>query len=656
MATMLSGVMGTLAMPIYAVTSPNTGRAQLVWYQWIASQVDGFEQELLKQDEQQLRRRSLALRYRAKTGEPLNRLLPEAYALMRETCRRKFGMRHYPVQVWGGIALHYRSIVEMQTGEGKTLTATLPLYLNALLGKGVLLATSNDYLAKRDAEELGPAYELLGLSVGCIQAQMPTPARAQAYAADITYGTAKEFGFDFLRDQLLLRRIREGQSDVVGKMLGQGQQHGDKPVQRAPHFIVIDEADSLMIDEARTPLIISALPGEAEKMMVASYKWAAEVAGQFTEPELYTYDFTKRTIELTAEGRRIARTMPKPELMNSVPVQAIYEYVERAIRAERDFKRDQQYIVRDDEIVIVDEFTGRLGEGRKWRDGLHQAIEAKEGVKIGVDSGQAARVTVQDFFSRFPKLAGMTGTASDAAREFRKVFKSQVVVIPTNRPSLRRRETTRIYGTAAMKWEAIVQDIREVNASGRPILVGTRNIDQSELLSSLLKQAGIEHEVLNARQLAKEAEIVKEAGQQGKVTVSTNMAGRGTDIKLGSGIAELGGLYVIAAEMHDAARIDRQLIGRCARQGDPGSFRVYLSLEDEIIRSAWGPKAAKRYAKRGQQQPGQLPVVWLRFFKRSQRKIENKHFRDRKILLYYEKERKKAQIQMGQDPYLDTPY
>lgn len=654
---MIGSLTNFAAVPFLTIAGSH-GSAKLVYYRSMMRQIDAFEPELQKQSEQDLRRRSLSLRYRAKCGEPLNKLLPEGYALMREACRRLLGLRHYPVQILGGISLHYRSIAEMQTGEGKTLTATLPMYLNALTGRGVLLATSNDYLAKRDAEHLSPVYELLGLKVGTIQSQMSQPARREAYQCDITYGTAKEFGFDFLRDQLLLRRIREGQFDIVGRMLGMSALGGDQPVQREPHFILVDEADSLLIDEARTPLIISALPGEAQHVMVASFQWAAEMVDRFVEEEHYTYDHQKRTIELTTEGRRLARTLPRPEIMGNVSVQSMYEYLERAVRAQRDFHLDQHYIVRDGEIVIVDEYTGRLGEGRKWRDGLHQAIEAKEKLKITVDSGQAARVTVQDYVSRFQHLCGMTGTAVNSAREFRKVFKVGVVVVPTHKPSQRKKLPDKIYGTEEAKWHGIAAEIQEIHSQERPVLVGTRSIDQSERLAKLLNEYGIEHTVLNARNVAIEAEIVSQAGQKDKVTVSTNMAGRGTDIKLGPGVAELGGLHVIVTEMHDSARVDRQLIGRCARQGDPGSFRMFFSLEDELLRQAFGPKRFKRLSQIGQKaaERNRNLSSYRPLFTRAQRKQESRHYRDRKILLYYEKERKKAQIQMGQDPYLDTPY
>ena len=627
---------------------------RLATWTGLLPRVNDLEEGLKKLTDQELRKRSLSLRYRARSGEPLARLLPEAYAAVREAGRRTLGMRHYDVQILGGIALFHRSIIEMQTGEGKTLTATLPMYLHALVGRGCHLATVNDYLAKRDADWMNPLYAALGLSVGIIQTQQQTPDRRKAYGCDVTYGTAKEFGFDFLRDRLLLRRIREGQNDLLGGMLGQVSGEGsEKPVQRDAYFALVDEADSILIDEARTPLIISALPTEEQKLEVECYKWSAEIAEQFVEDEDYEYDHDKKTVELTREGRQKARQLPKPEAMDTVGMFHIYQYVERAVKVAKDYHLDRQYVVRDGEIVIVDEFTGRLSEGRKWRDGIHQAVEAKQGVEVTVNTGQAARITVQDFFLRYENLAGMTGTASASARELRKIYRCRVVQIPTNRPAIRQRLPDQVFGTADEKWDAIVEEVAQLHALHRPVLIGTRSIDKSELLANLLTQRGIEHQVLNANHIQEEAEIVSQAGRLDRVTVSTNMAGRGTDIKLGNGVMELGGLHVICTEMHDSARIDRQLIGRCGRQGDPGTFRQYLALDDELLFLGLGPKKSRKLEERGKQAKGPMNS-YGRLFLKAQRKIERRHFRDRRSLMYYEKHRKKMQRQMGQDPYLDT--
>jgi preprotein translocase subunit SecA len=625
------------------------------WGEYV-TQITAREQPLQAESDYDLKKSSLSLRYRARSGEPLDRLLVEAFALVREAGRRKLGMRHFEVQLLGGTAVHFNSIVEMQTGEGKTLTATLPLYLAALEGKGAHLATVNDYLAQRDADWMRPLYEALGLKVGCIQAQMSQPERQKQYACDVTYGTANEMGFDFLRDRLLKRRISEGQRDLFGAMLGQAGAGHEEPVQGELHFMLVDEADSILIDEARTPLIISAAPSEDEAAEAEAYRWAARIAPDFVEDEHYTYDHKDKTVELTLGGRRRVRELEKPEAMDRMPLSTIYEHLERAVKVAREMFLDRHYVVRDGEIVIVDEFTGRLGEGRKWRAGIHQAVEAKENVKITFETAQAARITVQDFFLRYKRLAGMTGTASTSARELRKIYKCRVVPVPTNRPPIREKLPTQVFGTAEEKWQAIIDDLVNQHEQGRPVLIGTRSIDKSEQLSALLTSREIEHSVLNARHIAQEAEIVAMAGQRGKVTVATNMAGRGTDIRLGEGVAELGGLHVICTELHEAQRIDRQLIGRCGRQGDPGTYRQFLALDDEIILTAYGPKKARQLAERGVALAGSGPVSGFEaLFYKAQRKVERKHFRDRKILLYHEKERQKMQRAMSQDPYLDTP-
>ncbi|MBC8872326.1 MAG: preprotein translocase subunit SecA [Planctomycetes bacterium] len=621
----------------------------------MVDEIATFEPTLQNETDHQLKKRGLSLRFRAKSGEKLDRLLPEAYALVREAAVRSIGMRHFDVQVFGGIALFRGNMAEMETGEGKTLTATLPLYLHSLSGKGAHLATVNDYLAARDAEWMSPVYRLLGLTVGVIQSQDTQDQRREAYACDITYGTAKEFGFDFLRDRLLLRRMGRQQGDFLGEgSTERWDDTGEQPVQRSVHFALVDEADSVLIDEARTPLIIGSLGEEAREQVVATYQWAAKHAPEFEEEEHYDYEHETKKVELTATGRQVLRSLTQPDILRAVGLIDLYQYMERAIKVHRDFHLDREYVVRDGEIVIVDEFTGRLAEGRKWRDGIHQAIEAQEEVEVTVPTGQAARITVQDLFLRYRHLAGMTGTARSSAREFRKIYKARVVQIPTNKPVRRHRLAACIYGTAEAKWRAIAEEIREMHELGRPVLIGTRSIDKSEHLSQLLSQNGIDHQVLNAREVAKEAKIVERAGEAGKVTVATNMAGRGTDIKLGEGVAENGGLHVILTEMHDAARIDRQLCGRCGRQGDLGTFRYHLSLEDDIIQSGFGRKRADRYRDLGAKAT-ELVDNCSGIFRKAQKKVERRHFRDRSVLLHHEKQRKKMQREMGQDPYLDTP-
>ncbi len=546
LAQPINGVPSGLRATMLAWIGSPTQRRLAQWGQ-IMPQIAAFEQEMQKDSDKELRKRSLSLRFRAKSGERLTALLPEAYALVREASRRATGMRHYDVQIIGGISLFHGAIAEMETGEGKTLTASLPLYLHALVGKGAHLATVNDYLAARDAEITRPTYELLGMSVGVVLTPDSQDARREAYGCDITYGTSKEFGFDFLRDRLLLRRLGHQQADF----LGDGSSHrydqgGDRPVQRGQHFCLVDEADSILIDEARTPLIIGSLGDKALEQIVATYRWAAAAAEKFEEDTHFEIDDDTKQVELNSAGRQLLRSIPQPEIMRSVGLVDLYQYVERAIKVRKDFHLDRQYVVRDGEIVIVDENTGRLAEGRKWRDGIHQAIEAKEGIEVSVPTGQAARITVQDLFLRYRHLAGMTGTAASASTEFRRIYKIRVMAVPTNRPVQRKRLPDLIFGTADEKWRAIVDDVVAMHRLGRPVLIGTRSIDKSQLLSTMLKAAGIEHRVLNAHQVAEEAQIVAEAGQRGKVTVATNMAGRGTDIKLDPSVRELGGLHVIS--------------------------------------------------------------------------------------------------------------
>jgi preprotein translocase subunit SecA len=616
--------------------------------------VNGLEEGRRGLSDSQLRKEALSLKYRVKSGEPASALLPETYSLVREAGRRSLRMRHYDVQILGGIALFYGCIAEMQTGEGKTLTATLPLVLHSLIGKGAHLATVNDYLAQRDAEWMKPLYECLGIKVGVILTDSTPDQRRAAYHADLTYGTAKEFGFDFLRDRLLLRAAGRSVSDFLGEGSHQRWSNpGDQPVQRGMHFALVDEADSILIDEARTPLIIGSLGDTAREIVIATYRWAASHAATFQLKEHYTIEEDTRRIELTSRGRALVRSLPRDNEVRLASLLDLYEYIERAIRVFHDYHLDRQYVIRDGEIVIVDEFTGRLAEGRKWRDGIHQAVEAKENIEVTVPTGQAARITVQDLMLRYQFLGGMTGTAATSAGEMRRIYRTPVVQVPTNRPPQRKRLADRVYGSMLDKFQAIVEEVKEIHTQGRPILIGTRSIDKSTILADLLRREGLEPEVLNAHQIAREAEIVAEAGGRGRITVATNMAGRGTDIQLQQEIRDLGGMFVICTELHDAARIDRQLIGRCGRQGDPGSYRQYLSLDDEILRNGLGMKRAERLKALGKTTSG--PVHrYAHLFRVAQRRVERKHFRQRMALLYHEKERTKIQREMGQDPYLDT--
>lgn len=623
------------------------------WMQQVVA-VNSLEESRKILTDPQLRKEALSLQYRAKSGESAESLLAETYSLVREAGRRAMSMRHYDVQILGGTALFYGCIAEMQTGEGKTLTATLPLVLHSLIGKGAHLATVNDYLAQRDAEWMKPIYDILGLSVGIVLTESQPEERRRAYNSDITYGTAKEFGFDFLRDRLLLRASGRSLNDF----LGAGSQDrwassGDQPVQRGMHFSLVDEADSILIDEARTPLIIGSLGDQAREVVIATYRWAAENAPKFVLKEHYTIEEESRRIELNAKGRGFTRSLPRDGDVRLASLLDLYEYIERSIRVHLDYHLDRQYVVHDGEIVIVDEFTGRLAEGRKWRDGIHQAVEAKEKIEVSVPTGQAARITVQDLFLRYKHLAGMTGTAASSARELCRIYKTPVIQVPTNRPPQRKKLDDRVYGTMLDKFVAIVEEVKSIHQQGRPILIGTRSIDKSNILADLLRKAGMNLQVLNANEVEREAEIVAQAGKYGQITVATNMAGRGTDIKLEQSIREIGGMFVICTELHDAARIDRQLIGRCGRQGDPGTYQQYLSLDDDILRNGLGTKTSDRLKAVGKASPGPFNR-YTNLFGRAQRRVERKHFQQRMALLYHEKERTKIQREMGQDPYLDT--
>ena len=605
-------------------------------------------------DDVALRRLGRSLAYRAKSGEPVDSLLIDSFAATREAGRRRLGMRHYDVQILAGAALVHGAILEMQTGEGKTLVATLPLVLYALAGRGAHLATVNDYLARRDAEWMQPIYEALGLKVGIVESQMDFDQRRKAYGCDVTYGTAKEFGFDFLKDRLMNREMTDGRGDLAAALTGKVVGGQARLLQRPYWFALVDEADNVLIDEARTPLIIASPPGEAQAMEQALFRFAAEAALVLERDRDFEQDVQKQTCELLGRGRGRVRALDRPPELEPTSLLAIYDAVERALRARQFFNRDRQYVVREGKIVIIDEFTGRAAEGRTWRDGLHQAVEAKEKVEITVPSGHAARITIQDLFARWPHLAGMTGTIATSAREISRTYDVAVGIVPTHRPAIRRRLPPVVCANYQEKLERIVAEIVEMHAINRPVLIGTRSIDKSEDVSRLLTAAGLQHTVLNARHIAREAEIVAEAGQPGQITVSTNMAGRGTDIKLGEGVAELGGLHVICTELHDSARIDRQLVGRCGRQGDPGTWRQFVALDDEILLAGFGPKRVKWVVAGLRSRLGGSGESLLRTFRRAQKRVEARHVRQRRVLEYVERQRAEAHIQMSQDPYLDA--
>ena len=546
-------------------------------------------------------------------GETLDDILPEAFAVVREASRRVLGLRHFDVQMIGGICLHEGKIAEMRTGEGKTLVATLPVYLNALTGKGVHMITVNDYLAKRDSEWMGRLYRFMGLSVGLISHDMDFPERKFAYSCDITFGTNNEYGFDYLRDNMVI--------------------YPDQMVQRDLNYAIVDEVDSILIDEARTPLIISG-PGAKSTDM---YAVMARAVAPLKEEADYKVDEKQKTVSPN-EGtvQKVERAIGVKNLYAPENIELSHCFT-AALRAKALMKRDRDYVVRDGEVIIVDEFTGRLMVGRRYSDGLHQAIEAKEGVKIQRESQTLATITFQNYFRMYKKLAGMTGTAKTEEDEFLKIYKLPVIVVPTNKPILRIDYPDVIYKTKRAKYKAVGKAVEEIHQKGQPILIGTTSITQSEELSAILKKHGIEHNVLNAKYHEKEAEIIKDAGQKGAVTIATNMAGRGTDIMLGDGVKELGGLFIVGTERHESRRIDNQLRGRAGRQGDPGCSRFFLSLEDDLLRLFASDNIAAVMDKLGMEEDDPIEHKLItRSIEHAQKKVEARNFDIRKHVLEYD--------------------
>ncbi|MFO0035339.1 MAG: preprotein translocase subunit SecA [Planctomycetota bacterium] len=591
----------------------------------------------------QIHKASLALRYRMRSGEPAESLMPQAFALVREAGRRALGMEHFPVQLLAGIALWDRCVTVMQTGEGKTLTATLPLYLAALSGSGSHLATANDYLATRDSQWMRPLYSLLGMTVGAITTGSDPAERAAVYRRDITYTTARELGFDFLRDRLRQRASNLGGAPGV---------ESREPLQPKLNFALVDEADSILIDEARTPLVLNLVASAELNRRADMVRWAASAVSQFHLDEHFQVEHQPPQVRLNRSGRDLARRLAGGGRLQGLTSIDLQKQLELALLVEQFYVRDRHYVVRDGQVVIVDEFSGRLAEGRQWRSGLHQAIEAREGLAISPESGEAARITIQALFGRYRHLAGMTGTLANSAAELRELYRLQAAEIPTNRPPRRESRPTLVCGTAAAKWLAIAREVAEVHATGRPVLIGTRSIDKSELLSGLLQTQHIEHAILNARDLTREAEIVAAAGRHGQVTVATNLAGRGTDIRLDEAAYQAGGLHVILSELHDSARIDRQLIGRSGRQGDPGSYRFVLSLEDEILSQGLSQREVARLQRYAAESPVRLSKLEPRF-RLAQRRIEQRHAQSRRLLLLHQRQRQEVFSELGLDPCLD---
>ena len=559
-----------------------------------------------------LQEKTFEFKNRLANGETLDDILPEAFAVVREASRRVTGMRHFDVQLLGGIVLHRGDIAEMRTGEGKTLVATLPVYLNALTGKGVHVVTVNDYLATRDSEDMGRIYKFLGLSVGLIVHDLTYDQRRRAYNADVTYGTNNEFGFDYLRDNMVISE--------------------DQMVQRPLNYCIVDEVDSILIDEARTPLIISG-PGEKSTDL---YYTLAGIVKTFTKDD-YTMDEKQKTIAPTDSGvAKVEKMLGISNMFDNEHLD-LNHLVIQALRARFMMHRDKDYVVKNGEIVIVDEFTGRLMFGRRYSDGLHQSIEAKENVKVQGESKTLATITFQNYFRMYEKLAGMTGTAKTEEDEFNKIYKLDVYVIPTNKPAIRKDLPDVIYKTKNAKYRAVVREVKKRHATGQPILVGTTSINQSEILSQLLDKENIVHNVLNAKYHEKEAEIIKNAGQKGMVTIATNMAGRGTDIKLGPGVAELGGLMIIGTERHESRRIDNQLRGRAGRQGDPGTTQFFLSLEDDLMRIFGSDNIYKFMDKLGMDEDEPITAKMItRSIEKAQKKVESHNFEIRKYVLEYD--------------------
>jgi preprotein translocase subunit SecA len=585
---------------------------QLKKMQKTVDQIEALESDIAKLSDDGLRQKTEEFKKRYQDGESLDSLLPEAFAVVREGSKRVLKMRHYPVQLLGGIVLHEGNISEMKTGEGKTLVATLPVYLNALSGKGVHVVTVNEYLASRDAQMMGELYNFLGLTVGLNVSGLSKEEKRAVYHCDITYGTNNEFGFDYLRDNMVIYK--------------------EQMAQRTLNYALVDEVDSILVDEARTPLIIS---GSAEKS-TKLYQVANSFVRTIRKEEDYTYDEKTKNVQLTDEGvTKAEKAFNIENLYDSTHVQ-LNHHINQALKAHVVMHRDTDYVVEDQEVVIVDQFTGRLMKGRRYSDGLHQAIEAKEGLIVQRESMTLASITFQNYFRMYQKLAGMTGTAKTEEEEFRNIYGMDVMVVPTNLPIVREDRPDLIFKTMEAKFKAVVNEIAELNKKGQPVLVGTVSVETSELLASLLKKKGVPHNVLNAKNHAREAEIIENAGQRGAVTIATNMAGRGTDIKLGEGVVGLGGLHVLGTERHESRRIDNQLRGRAGRQGDPGSSQFYLSMEDELMRRFGSDNMKTMMEKLGMDEDAIESKLVSRAVETAQKRVEGNNFDARKQILQYD--------------------
>ncbi len=588
---------------------------ELKRYQKRVKKINALEPKYEKLSDEELKKAFNELKEKVKSGEAtMEDVLEDSFAITREASKRVLGMRHYDVQLIGGMVLHEGKIAEMKTGEGKTLVATLAVALNAMTGEGVHVVTVNDYLAKRDATEMGKLYEFLGYSTGCITADIQDEQeRKKQYACDITYGTNNEFGFDYLRDNMKYSL--------------------DEIVQRGHNYAIVDEVDSILIDEARTPLIIS---GPTNKTL-DNYIKADKIAKQLEKDKHFTVDEKDRVILLTAEGIAKAEELFGVDNLYSLENAILAHHLDQALKANHLFQKDVDYVVKDGEVVIVDEFTGRLSEGRRFSEGLHQALEAKEGVQIQEESQTLADITFQNYFRLYKKLAGMTGTAQTEATEFAEIYGLEVISIPTNRPVIRKDMEDLIFKSEREKFDAVVKKIKELHKKGQPVLVGTTSIEKNELLHQLLKKEKIPHTILNAKQHEKEAEIIAQAGKKGAVTVATNMAGRGVDIKIDDEVRELGGLFILGTERHESRRIDNQLRGRAGRQGDPGASQFFLSLDDNLLRIFGGDRIKNIMNRLGIEEGEHIESKMVtRAVEKAQKKVENLHFESRKHILEYD--------------------
>ncbi len=604
----------------------NNDKRELKKFEKIASKVESHAEEYGKLSDEELQAKTPEFRDRLQNGESLDSLLPEAFAVAREGAKRVLGLYPFHVQVLGGIALHYGNIAEMMTGEGKTLTATMPVYLNALTGKGVHVVTVNEYLSSRDAEEMGQLYKWLGLTVGLNLNAMSPDEKREAYSCDVTYSTNSELGFDYLRDNMVVYK--------------------EQMVQRELNYAIIDEVDSILIDEARTPLIISGEAEQANGDYIRADRFVKTLKEDKSDDDAdddkdygdYKIDWPTKTISLTRTGIQKACDHFGLKNLYDVENQKLVHHIDQSLRANYIMLKDIDYVVQDGEVLIVDSFTGRVMQGRRYSDGLHQAIEAKEGVKIQEESKTQATITYQNFFRMYKKLAGMTGTAKTEEEEFREIYNMQVITIPTNRPLIRKDNPDILYPTLSSKFAAVVNEIKERHSNGQPVLVGTVAVESSERLSKLLDKEGIPHAVLNAKNHAKEAQIIMNAGQRGAVTIATNMAGRGTDIKLGPGVKELGGLSVIGTERHESRRIDNQLRGRSGRQGDPGVTRFYLSLEDDLMKRFGGDRVKDFLDRLSDNDDDKVIESRLitRQVESAQKRVEGNNYDTRKQTLQYD--------------------